>query len=420
MSDNTDNSRKPTSIVAIGVGNRMRTYMHYVQDHPDRARLVAIVEPDDIRRKAMADKFAIPLERQYSDYKEYFKNPVPADVAFICTPENKHYEPAILALEQGMHILLEKPVAQTYDECLHIDRLAREKNRIVCVCHVLRYHPCFQKIKEIVDSGRFGKIISITHTEDVGIDRQTHSYVRGSMNTERGNNPMILAKCCHDIDFLVWISGAKCHRLASFGSLNMFRKENAPEGAAARCVDCSIEHDCPYSAVDLYWRRRQWINNFDVPVGKTIDDVISDHLHNGPFGRCVFRCDNDVVDNQVMIMQMEDNSLITLCMDIFTHRDGRSTDIKMSRGEIVSDGKKIRVTDFIARKSDVLDYTAEATQPFHAGADLSIVENFINAVRGDRPVGQLTTIAESLESHLLCFEAERSRHSGCAVTPGND
>ncbi|MDE5554147.1 MAG: Gfo/Idh/MocA family oxidoreductase [Muribaculaceae bacterium] len=416
MTEFSDSSRKPTSIVAIGVGNRMRTYMHYVASHPEVARLVAVVEPDSIRRNAMADQFDIPEKYRYKDYRDYFKNPVEADVAFICTPEREHFEPCMEALRLGMHVLLEKPVAQTYEQCRLIDRAAKKAGKMVSVCHVLRYHPAFIKVKELVSSGKYGRIMTITHTEDVGIDRMTHSYVRGAMNTEAGNNPMLLAKCCHDIDFLVWLTDSNCKRLSSFGNRVWFRRENAPEGSATRCVNCSIEKECPYSAIDLYWRRRQWINNFDVPAGMTLDQVLSKELDEGVFGRCVYHCDNDVVDSQVMTMQMEDGSLITLCMDAFTRRDGRSTDIKMTHGEIVSDGVKIFVTDFLTGKREVYDFTEVCKQPFHAGADIKLVEGFLAAVRGDASTELPTTIADSLRSHRLCFEAERSRHTGTTIT----
>ncbi len=408
----------PTSIVAIGAGNRMRTYMHYVEANPGRVRLVAVVEPDEVRRKALAAKFGLPPQRQFDNYETFFRNPVEADAVFICTPEREHYAPCIAALKHGYHVLLEKPIAQTYEQCRHIADVAKETGRLVCICHVLRYHPCFRKIKELVDSGQSGKIITVTHIEDVGIERATHSYVRGSMNTEAGNNPMLLAKCCHDIDFLAWLSGQECSRLSSFGSLRWFRAENAPAGAADRCVDCAVERECPYSALDLYGRRRQWIANFDIAEGETLDDAIRRELTHGPFGRCVYRCDNDVVDNQVLTMQMADGTLMTLCMDVFTRRDGRRIDIRMSRGEIVSDGKTVELTDFATGNRILYDFTEEAAKPFHGGADLRLVESFINAIRGEGDTQGLTTVEESLRSHLLCFEAERSRRTGKIVTPG--
>ncbi len=411
MIENHHSSSEPTSIVAIGVGNRMRTYMQYVAQHPGKARLAAVVEPDDIRRNAMGDKFRIPAEYRFHDYNEYFASGMRTDVAFICTPERDHFKPCMDALRTGHHVLLEKPIAQNYEECLQIAEAARTAGKVVYICHILRYHPVFMKIKELVSSGKYGRIISINHIENVGVERMTHSYVRGTMNTEEGNNPMLLAKCCHDIDFLLWISGAKCKRISSFGSRVWFRSENAPEGSSERCVTCSIERQCPFSAVNLYWRRRQWINNFDVAAGSTIENVINRELESGRFGRCVYHCDNDVVDNQVLTMQMDDGSIITHSMDAFTLSDGRFTDIKMSKGQIVSDGVTITVTDFVSRKSETLDFSEECRKPFHSGADHRIVESFLNAVRHGKNEGA-TTVEDSLPSHMVCFNAELSRTTG--------
>lgn len=412
MIDKTVSSAKPTSIVAIGVGNRMRKYLTYLERHPERARLVALVEPDEIRRKAVALKFGVPEECCFRTYDDFFASDVEAEAAFICTPENDHFRPCMMALERGCHVLLEKPAAPTPEHLNAISAKAKEVGKEVCICHVLRYHPCFIKVKELIASGKYGRIISITHTEDVGLDRMCHSYVRGTMNSEKGNNPMLLAKCCHDIDFLLWLSEAKCVSVSSFGSLLWFRSENAPEGSAKRCVHCDIEEKCPYSAVDLYWRRREWIANFDIPDGQTLDDVLRKELKEGNFGRCVYHCDNDVVDNQVVTMRMDDGSLITLHMDIFTQRDGRTTDIKMTGGEIFSDGKHIRATHFASRECSTFEYSSLNSNPFHGGADLRLVEQFLNSVRNEGKMKASTTIDEAIKVHQICMEADESRRCG--------
>lgn len=412
MIEMADMSAKPTSIVAIGVGNRMRKYLTYVEQHPERVRLVAVVEPDQIRRKAVACKFGIPDECCFETCDDFFASEVEVEAAFICTPENNHFQPCMQALDRGCHVLLEKPAAQLPDQLNAICEKARQVGKEVCVCHVLRYHPCFIKVKELVDSGKYGRIVSITHTEDVGLDRMCHSYVRGPMNSEKGNNPMLLAKCCHDIDFLLWLSEAQCVSVSSFGSRLWFRSENAPEGSANRCVKCDLEKKCPYSAIDLYWRRREWISNFDVPEGQTLDDVLRKELKEGDFGRCVYHCDNDVVDNQVVTMLMDDSSLITLHMDIFTQRDGRTTDIKMTGGEIFSDGKHVRATHFASRECSTFDYSALSSQPFHGGADLRLVEQFLNTVRGEGKAKASTTIEEAIKVHRICSEAEECRRRG--------
>lgn len=403
--------RQPTSIVAIGAGNRMRTYMHYVEEHPEEVRLVAVVDPDVIRRDQMADQFNVPESHRFSHYTEFFKNPVAADAVVLCTPDDEHYKPCMMAIKEGYHVLLEKPIAQTIEQCHEVARAANEASVIVCVCHVLRYHPYFLKIKELIDSGRLGQIVSINHSEGVGIDRTTHGYVRGIWNREEDSNPMILAKCCHDVDFLLWLIGKHCKKLSSFGSLRWFRKEHAPAGSTERCLNCKIEEKCPFSAVDLYWRRREWIRNFDVPPNKTIDDVIKKELREGPYGRCVFHCDNDVVDHQTVMMEFENGVTASLSMDIFTLNDRRTTNINLTEGQIVCDERKICVTHFRSRRQEEFNFEEMFNQPFHAGADLKIMGDFIGAIQGR--VDKLPSLVDgAIESHVICFEAERSRRSG--------
>ena len=399
---------KPVSIVAIGAGNRAHKYMEYIGNHPDEARLVGVVELNDIRRNKVADRFGLHPSCCFSDYQDFFSSSLQADAVMICTPENMHYEPTMKAIDAGYHVLLEKPIAQTLEECIAIGEAAKRKGILVSVCHVLRYHPYFMKIKELVDSGELGHIISINHRTSVGVDRMAHGFVRGIWRKEAHSNPMLMSKCCHDIDFLLWLTKTPCRKLTSFGSLRWFKAKNAPEGSAERCIDCRVESRCPFSAIDLYRVRRDWIANFDVPSGMTIDDVIEKELREGMYGRCVYQCDNDVVDHQIVSMEMESEVTIGFSMDVFTLKDNRETHISLTEGEIDGDETCLRVRRFRGAEETVYDFSDLAHQPFHAGSDLAIVADFIDAIRAGRQ--DLTTSIEcSIESHRICFEAERSR-----------
>ena len=395
-------------IVAIGAGNRTNKYLEYVRQHPDKVKLVGVVELNDIRRKHVAERFGLEASQCYVDYRDFFKASVQADAVMICTPEDMHFEPTMLAIEAGYHVLLEKPIAQTLEECLAIGEAARKKNVLVSVCHVLRYHPYFMKIKELVDSGELGHIISINHRTSVGVDRTAHGFVRGIWRKEAVTNPMLMSKCCHDIDFLLWLTKTPCRKLTSFGSLRWFKEKNAPEGSADRCIDCRVERTCPFSAIDLYRVRRDWIANFDVPQGKTIDEVIEDQLRHGLYGRCVYRCDNDVVDHQIVSMEMESEVTVNFSMDIFTLKDNRETHISLTEGEIDGDETILRVRKFRGATEKVYDFSDIAHTPFHAGADLAIMADFIDAIQTGRR-SLVTSIDRSVESHRICFEAERSR-----------
>ena len=398
----------PVSIVAIGAGNRTHKYLEYIEKHPEVVRLVGVVELNDIRRNKVAERFGLDTSCCYSDYQEFFHRPLKADAVMVCTPENMHFEPTMQAIESGYHVLLEKPIAQTLKECLAISEAARKKGVLVSVCHVLRYHPYFMKVKELVDSGELGQIISINHRTSVGVDRAAHGFVRGIWRSERLSNPMLMSKCCHDIDFLLWLTKTPCRKLTSFGSLRWFKAKNAPEGSAERCVDCKVESRCPFSAIDLYKVRRDWIANFDVPEGKTIDDVIEDQLWEGLYGRCVYHCDNDVVDHQIVSMEMESEVTINFSMDIFTLKDNRETHISLTEGEIDGDETHLRVRRFRGAEETIYDFSDLSHQPFHVGADLAIVADFIDAIRTGRR-DLVTSIERSVESHRICFEAERSR-----------
>ncbi len=405
---------RPVRIVVIGAGNRAHKYLEYARRHPERLQPVAIVETNDLRRNELADRFGVAESGRYNDYNDFFSRPVAADAVLIATPENIHFDPCMKAVEAGYHILLEKPIAQSYDECRAIARQARKRGVLVGICHVLRYHPYFVKIKQIIDSGELGEIISINHVSAVGIDRATHGYVRGLWRRAEATNPMLLAKCCHDVDFLLWITGSPCRKISSFGSLRWFRTANAPQGSTERCIDCPVESNCPYSAVDLYCNRRDWISNFDVPHGKSLDEVLMEELKQGPYGRCVYRCDNNVVDHQLLTMELENETILSLSMDVFTQDDCRRTHIKMTHGEIFGDEKSLHVRRFRSGSEQICDFEKLAKSPFHAGADLRLIEDFVDALtRPGHPFR--TAVEESIESHRICFEAERSRLSGKTI-----
>ena len=401
-------NNKQVSIVAIGAGNRTNKYLEYVKQHPDKAKLVGVVELNEIRRNKIAEKFCLEPSACFTDYHDFFRSSLKVDAVMICTPENMHYEPCMMAIEAGYHVLLEKPIAQTPEECIAIGEAARRKNVIVTVCHVLRYHPYFIKLKELACSGELGNIISINHRTAVGVDRAAHSFVRGPWRKESETNPMLISKCCHDIDFLLWLTKTRCRKLTSFGSLRWFKSTNAPEGSAHRCIDCQVETQCPFSAVDLYRIRRDWIANFDVPQGKNIDEVIEEELEQGLYGRCIYHCDNDVVDHQIVSMEMESEVTINFSMDIFTLEDHRATQICLTEGEIEGDESQIKVRRFRGGEETIYDFSDIKHKPFHAGADLDLMNDFIEAIQTEGKYLR-TSIDLSVESHRICFEAERSR-----------
>lgn len=403
---------KKITIAAIGAGNRMNAYTEYAVLHPEETTVVAIVEPNDIRRNQYARRFNVPAENCFTSWQEFVTHDRMADAVFLCTPDDMHYEPAMAALALGYDVLLEKPIARTWQQCLDIAERAEEQKRIVGVCHVLRYHPYFIKFREIVASGRLGEMISLNHIEAVGIERMTHAFVRGLWRREDETNPMILSKACHDLDWIVWLTGRKCRQVSSYGSLKWFKESNAPVGSTLRCTDgCAVETDCPYSALNLYFRQKRWLRHFDLPEGSDSELFIMNELRTGPYGRCVYRCDNNVVDHQVVSMLLEGDVTVNFSMDPFTKEGCRKTHVMFSGGEIFGDEKTLTVRYFSQETEDeVYDYSDSAQEcSFHGGADLNIVADFLTAVRKGDGSGLLTCIKSSLESHRIAFEIEKAR-----------
>jgi predicted dehydrogenase len=348
-----------------------------------------------------------------------------ADVAIIATQDKQHYGHVIPAMQLGYDILLEKPASTTVQECNEIAQAAKRYNRRVAVCHVLRYTVFYQLLKFYIDSGRIGEAVSVNHSENVGWWHQAHSFVRGNWRNSEESCPMILAKSCHDMDILRWLIGKKCLRVSSFGSTMHFKSECAPAGAAKRCLDgCKAKAACQYDAEKIYaFQRYGSLGKGYSLANALIEEKTTEELYKalreGPYGRCVYHCDNDVVDHQVVNLEFEGGITASFTMCGFTNKFSRDTKIFGTRGDIVADMEtnKIYITTF-GQPTETID-VAEYTQDFsgHGGGDNRMLEEFLTYVRGDCAIsGTLTTIETSIESHIISLSAEQSRlRNGASV-----
>ena len=225
-------------IFVAGAGNRGSKYSEYALMHPDQVEIIGVAEPRDNYRESFVKKHNIKPEYIFKTWQEAIIKDKFADAVIIATQDRQHTEPAINFAEKGYHILLEKPMAVTPDECNKIFNAVKDKDIFFGVCHVLRYTPFTKKVKEILDSGRIGEIVNIQRLEPVGFWHYAHSYVRGNWNNEENSSFMLLAKSCHDIDWIHYIMDSNCTAVSSFGSLKHFKKENKPQDTADRCLDC--------------------------------------------------------------------------------------------------------------------------------------------------------------------------------------
>ena len=409
---------KPVTAVVIGAGSRgWGAYSSYGIKNPDQLQVVGVAEPIPYRRERMARAFNIPEKYQFVTWEHVFEVPKFADALIVTTPDDLHYGPAMAGLEMGYDMILEKVIAQTWKECNDILRLALKKDAIVAVCHVLRYNPYYRKLKEVVSEGAIGDIISVQHLEPVERIHMSHSFVRGNWGNAEKSNPMILSKSCHDTDLLRWIINRPCEKVSSFGSLAHFREDQAPPGSTSRCTDgCVAEPGCPYSALKIYLKKRSWLQH--LTLEEVNENTILRELKRGPYGRCVYRCDNNVVDHQVSNFEFQGGITTSFSMEAHTHYGGRRTRIFGSEGDIVGDERTLVISNASTGEQEIWD-TRKALKASsgHGGGDHGLVRDFVQAVRAKDADLLTSTIQVSMESHLMGFEAEYSRLQGGEVRP---
>lgn len=419
---------KKITAVIVGAGHRSMLYSRYALAHPDEFQIVGVADPDPFRRAQAAEQFSIPKEHCFEDAQTLAEQPKLADAVINGTMDNQHVETAIPLLRKGYDMLLEKPFAINEKEMWKLHDVVRETGRTVMICHVLRYAPFYAAIKKAVLDGMVGDIINIQATEHVSYHHLSASYVRGKWNNEDVcGAPMLLAKCCHDIDLLMWLkSGIAPRHITSFGSDFQFAPEKIPQGAGTRCmVDCPIEAECNYSAKKLYidhperWGFYVWDNLMH--KGKpTLEDKICSLETDNPHGLCAWKCGHNVVDHQSVLLGFADGATATLNMIGGTAKAERNIHIVGTRGEIkgvfddsVYTIRTLNHTSPDGWHEERVDLGIEGDKSgmlgSHGGGDPRLVEDFVHVLQGRQPSVSYTSIDDSINGHLAVFLAEQAR-----------
>jgi predicted dehydrogenase len=448
---------EPLKAILFGAGARgAESYGPYALAHPDQIQFIAVAEPRTFRRESFAAQHSIPEECCYENWQQALESRIPADVVINCTQDQMHAESSIPALQAGYDMLLEKPIAHSLEDAISIIQAAEKDDRYLQICHVLRFTDFFNQIKSLLDDNRLGQVITISHRENVASWHMAHSYVRGNWRSEDFSSPMILAKCCHDLDLLTWLTGEAPHHLNSFGSLRHFKPENAPQGAPERCTDgCPVEDSCPFYAPAIYIDLvpfKYALSQSRIPLYKIVGSqslkhpktiqavsrlipqlreltdykgwprsVVSDDpgnegalmeaLRDGPYGRCVYHCDNDVVDQQVVTMEFPSGITASLTMHGHSQEEGRTLRIDGSQASLLAKfgfhRSFIEIHDHRSMGVEVYNFPSSVEQVGHGGGDFGIMHDFVSNFQ-DRK-NDWNGARESLESHFMAFAAEQSR-----------
>ncbi len=410
-----------TTVAIAGLGPRgFYTYAQYQKIHPERMKVAAIADIDEGKLKMAAEDLHVPPEMCFKSAEEMLSREKLADVLIVATQDQQHIGHALAGLERGYDLILEKPIATTPEDCIAIRDAARRLNRKVAVCYVLRYTTFYRTIKHIIQSGKIGDVVNIDAVENVGYWHQAHSFVRGNWSNCERSSPMILQKSCHDLDILNYLIGSPCDSISSFGSLSYFNAAHKPEGAADYCLDCPYCDSCVYSAKQIYLSpetetKRPWVRCVVAPTGGV--DAVKEALKRGPYGRCVFACDNDVVDHQSVAIRYENGVTVSFTMSAFSAEVFRSIRVMGTRGEIEGEQRSniIRCTPF-GGETEVYDINKLATDlSGHGGGDNQLLTDFFDETSEGHEEA-ISGIYSAIESHIMAFAAEYSRlHNGESV-----
>lgn len=408
---------KKVSVALIGAGLRGINYLEYALQHPMELEVTAVAEPVRERRESFKHRHWIDDANCFEDWDAFFAAPKMADAVLICTQDKQHFEPTMRALQAGYHVLLEKPMSPDPEECIRMGEMASKAGKVFSICHVLRYSPFFRTLKELLEEGVIGRLMSIQHNENVGYWHQAHSFVRGNWRRKDESSPMILAKSCHDLDILLWLADADCVRVSSFGSLTHFTAAEAPQGAPLRCLDgCPAADECLYYAPNLYLTAdTNW------PTSAISDDMSYSArykaLQEGPYGRCVYHCDNDVVDHQVVNLEFSNSVTAAFTMSAFTRDVSRTIKLMGTRGEIrgAMEKNEIEIIHFGSGKVERISFDDMGGHVGHGGGDMRLIKDFLKLVRDGGQTQGLTSADRSVQSHLMAFAAEQSRIEGSII-----
>ena len=407
--------------ILVGAGQRGReAFGAFAERNPSLLRYTAVADPDEGRRDQFASDHGIPSERRFSSWEDLRARPPVAPIAVNATMDREHLASTLALLEAGYHVMLEKPMAVTPEQCLLIGQAAAESGRMVQITHPLRFTPFYTMVKELLDSGAVGRVLAISMEENVGYWHFAHSFVRGNWGRGDRSGPLMLTKCCHDMDIASWLAGQPVDTVASHGGLRFFREENAPEGATERCLDgCPAADECPFYAPSLYLgEHTEW------PVSViSLDSSYEARrraLETGPYGRCVYRCDNDTIDQQTVTAEFADGTLFDFAVRGGSLTPCRTIRILGTRGELSGrfEENQVTVSEFAPGMGERLPatvYTATSAAGAHGGGDEGAIRHFLDCVaRGDTDRIR-RSLGIAIEGHLLSFAAEEARSSGQTV-----
>lgn len=397
---------KVVKLAVLGYGNRGQGYTDYALKHSEEYSVEAIIEKNEEKTRNI-DKDKIKI---FTNLNEFLQSDIKVDIVCVATQDADHYENAITLLKNGYDLILEKPISNNFSECEKIYKASVKYNKKIFVCHVLRYTAFYNYIKKALLDNEIGKIINIQTNENIGYWHMAHSYVRGPWRNSDNASPIILAKCCHDLDLICWFINEQCVSVNSVGALSVFKKENKPLGSADYCSKCKLSEECNYHTMKIY-PYHPWTNLYYMTEEPT-EENIKKKIVGTDYDRCVFNCDNNVCDHQSVIMKFSSGAVATHTLSAFSQNVYRKIHIQGTLGELYGtfdeyeNVVEIRKFDGSSKTIDTNKFKYEDSP--HGGGDAAFMHEVYAVLNGADSIS-ITSIEQSILSHKIAFFAEKSR-----------
>lgn len=424
---------KKLKFAIVGCGNRGNVYASYALERPDKMEVVAVVDTDPIHLKETGDLHKLPENRRFKTVEDFINAKLECDSVVNATMDQMHIEVGKKILNAGYNMLIEKPVSNSRKEVLALRDLAKKRGVSIVVCHVLRYTPFYKTIKQLVNDGRLGKILTIEMAERVGVCHFVDSYIRGHWGDEdECGSSLLLAKCCHDTDMMCWLNNRTTPKsVMSFGGRRLFTPENAPEGATEFCYQCPHQDTCMYSAKAVHIIHDEFPFQTWLSMGKPVDTITKEekieYLKHHDYGKCVYTLKRNLVDRQGFILEFEDGSIGTFAVIGGCGIAGRSIKISGTKGYITGEieENKISLIEYVKGPNVDSDYEeirtdynlddqikilgVQTNAGGHAGGDFGLMTDYVNFLNGDNSSLSITKIDDSINSHLVVYASDKSR-----------
>lgn len=384
------------------------------------AEIIAVADPDRRKRRRLVASFGSPATHEAESWEDLEFAPGEVDGVIIATMDDLHVEPTLRFSALAVPILLEKPIGRSWEECRRLrDELDCDHPPIL-VAHVLRYAPYTRLLRSMVDDGALGDVVNVHHYEPVGFWHFAHSFVRGNWRSSTDAAAFMVAKACHDVDWIMHLIDAECVAVSSFASLSHFRPERRPQGAAERCVDCTV--DCVFDARSIYLEPAR-AGDFSWPVDTICVDpsveAVADAVEHSRFGRCVYNGGNDAADTQVASMLFAGGQTATVTVSAFTELRSRTSIVAGTRGEATVTADGIEIYSFADRRRrswTVEERRASGIMDSHGGGDDMLMERFLSEINRPTEAGR-AAFSEALRSHQVAFAIEEASRRRQVVDP---